>query len=144
MIKPVRIGDSHGQPRDTAPAGVYPRLVVVSVTNVNPRDRPVVQREPQFVREREVEHPAHEEDGKNPTSIPIQSLEESIDLPDQVQHDLKKGSLRFFGVFSEKPLDVRTIESVVADDLKTIEVVSRLKRLNLPETGQHSFVVDVQ
>jgi hypothetical protein len=88
-------------------------------------------------------YPSYTDRDANPTSIPIKKTVEPVALAEEVQHDLSSGRLRLFAVFSMSALDVGAIEDTVARELRNGRTLANLDRLDLPETGQHSFLLTV-
>ncbi len=88
-------------------------------------------------------YPSYTDRDANPTSIPIKQTVEPVALAEEVQHDLRSGPLRLFAVFSMSALDVRAIEDRVAFELRDRRTLAKLDGLDLPDTGQHSFLLNV-
>ena len=88
-------------------------------------------------------YPAHVNARENPMSIPISYSDTPLTLPEQVRHPLKPGKVRLFGMFSETPLDVNKIESIIQREMKLSGSIEKLSRLSLTKTGQHSFIMSV-
>jgi len=60
-----------------------------------------------------------------------------------VQHDFTSGQLRLFAVFSMSALEARAVELAIARGLRTRGTLAQLERLDLPATGQQSFLLTV-
>jgi hypothetical protein len=88
-------------------------------------------------------YPSYTDSDANPLSTPIRPAKGPVALADQVQHDLGSGSLRLFAVFSMSALKVRTIEDAAVRALRASRSLEKLEHLDLPETGQHSFLLTV-
>ena len=59
-------------------------------------------------------HPAFEDSRNNPQSIAIETSDEPIHLREEIGHELRPGRLRLLAVFSGEPLDVLSVEEIVA------------------------------
>ena len=58
-------------------------------------------------------YPAYLNENTNPTSIPITASETGVELREVIQHNLASGPLTLYGLFSNTPIDVKTIEAHV-------------------------------
>jgi hypothetical protein len=88
-------------------------------------------------------HPAYTDASQNPISISLAPSSEPIALEEAVRHRLSPGWLRIVGLFSRKPLDVKSVEAVVMKTIAEQGGAARVERLPLEETGQHSFLLRV-
>lgn len=89
-------------------------------------------------------YPAHVDSSKNPRSIRIRAGERATELPDQVRQEWGAGALRIFGLFSDRPLDIRSVEQRVARQMAEVRTVERLERINIDGVGQHSLLLRVR
>jgi hypothetical protein len=88
-------------------------------------------------------YPAYSDGNANPLSIPIRPAKAPVALADEVQHDLQSGSLRIFAVFSMSALEARAVEAAAVRALRANQSLERIDHLDLPETGQQSFLLTV-
>lgn len=79
-----------------------------------------------------------------PPGTAIRSAAEPVELPEQVQHDLKPGALRIFGLFSVEPLAQPALEAELKRAVQGAGSVTKLERLDLPGVGQHSLLLEVK
>ncbi|MBW1809652.1 MAG: hypothetical protein JRJ87_15765 [Deltaproteobacteria bacterium] len=89
-------------------------------------------------------YPAYQQAGQNPQSIRIEKSKWSVQLPDQVRHQLNPGRLRIFALFTRQALDVEMVESIIKRDLEKQGSLAQLERLNIEGTAQQSFLLDVE
>jgi hypothetical protein len=80
-------------------------------------------------------HPAYTAAGEDPASIKISKDAEGMELKEQVRHEYPEGRLWIYGLFTDEPVRVSAIESMVKG-------TSRGKRIPL-EGGQHILVTEV-
>jgi hypothetical protein len=79
-----------------------------------------------------------------PPDTPIRGATEPVELPEQVEHALRPGALRIFGLFSAQPLSRSDIEARLKRALDAAGSVAALSRLDLREAGQHSLLLEVK
>ena len=87
--------------------------------------------------------PAHLNPDGNPQSIPIEHTQETVDLPDDVRHKLQPGFIRIFSLFSVEPLDVQSIETQIAQEMKEADGLFQVFRLQIEGVGQQSFFLRI-
>ena len=63
-------------------------------------------------------YPAYLDEKTNPTSINITPSQTGVELREVIVHDLAKGPLTLYGLFSNKPIDVKTIEALVKSNVE--------------------------
>jgi len=89
-------------------------------------------------------YPPRAEPDHEAPSLPIAGNGEPTELPEEITQELVPGPLRFFGLFSTKPLSVRDVEAAVALDLARAGGVTHLERLTISEAGAYSLLVRVE
>ena len=73
----------------------------------------------------------------------ILSSARPTELPDEVRHEWAAGPLRIVGLFTKTPLDVLTVERLVARQMVEAKTVERLSRIEIAGAGQHSRLLRV-
>jgi hypothetical protein len=58
-------------------------------------------------------HPAWEDNSKDPVAVALEKKPGIHELAEAISHDLKGGKMLIYGVFSDRPITVRQIESLV-------------------------------
>jgi hypothetical protein len=82
--------------------------------------------------------------GEELESVQIFHDDEPHTLPDAVRQPLEPGPLRFFALFTARPLRTSEIERRVEADFAAAQrSVERLSQLGIDDAGQHSFLVRV-
>jgi hypothetical protein len=89
-------------------------------------------------------YPAHEKRDENPCSISVRQTHEETPLPDEVQHHLLPGQLKIWALFSKTPLCVSSIEQLLKETFTKARSLSAIRRLDLPETTQHTSELSVR
>ena len=88
-------------------------------------------------------YPAYNDAQQNPKSVPIEASAETKSLGEEIRHKLSPGWLRVVGLFSDRPLDVATIERLVERGLSERGSVVSFELLPIEDTGQLSKLVRV-
>jgi hypothetical protein len=88
-------------------------------------------------------YPGYTDPSKNPTSIEITTNGKRVSLPDEVVHSYAPGRMRFFGLFTDTPLNVLDVEQNIRKQLDKVGSLSQLKRLSSIKGGQWSIEVEV-
>lgn len=89
-------------------------------------------------------HPAFTSPSENPTSLAIEFTQKPRELMEAVEHDLKPGWLRVFGLFTTAPMDVANVEALVDESLKVQPDITQMKRIPVEKSGQHTFLLHVE
>jgi len=89
-------------------------------------------------------YPAYTEPGQNPKSVSVAASQETQNLGEEIRHKLSPGWLRIVGIFSERPLDVQTIERLVAQTMAERGGVEKIDTLPIENVGQLSKLIRVE
>ena len=89
-------------------------------------------------------HPAHETGATSGQSLAIAAATAPQELSEAITQPLSPGWLRIYGIFSRTPLATALIEQAMQTALEHERDVTRLGRLPLADTGQHTFLVKVE
>ncbi|MFC1609424.1 anti-sigma factor family protein [Myxococcota bacterium] len=87
-------------------------------------------------------HPAFENPDTNPISVAVGTNDDPVHLREEIGHDLRSGGLRLFGLFSQEPLGVLSVEETVVDSFGSTGIED-LERLPIERTGQQSLLLHV-
>lgn len=82
-------------------------------------------------------HPAYTQEGEDPVSITISKGAERIELREKVRHDYPEGRLWIYGLFTNAPMRVSSIE-------KMLTTTTRGKRIPIEGSAQHILVTEVK
>lgn len=88
-------------------------------------------------------YPAHLHADENPKSIAIHQTEGAVQLPDEIEHDLMPGKLRIWALFSEDPLDVKSVEKSITEGFKRQQNIELLKHIGGYDIAQQSYLLEV-
>ena len=82
-------------------------------------------------------HPAYTRTGEDPQSIGISKGAERIELREKVRHEYPEGKLWIYGLFTNEPMRVSSIE-------KLLETTAPGERIPLPGSAQHILATEVK
>lgn len=82
-------------------------------------------------------HPPYTQEGDDPSSISISKSVERIELREKVRHDYPEGRLWIYGLFTNAPQKVSSIE-------KMLTTTTRGKRIPIEGSAQHILVTEVK
>ena len=87
--------------------------------------------------------PEYADVNENPLSIDARHDGGYISLPEEVTHDFHPGRVRFYGLFTRSPLDVRRIEADIRRCFEVASCFDGLDRIPSIEGGQWTQTVTV-
>ena len=82
-------------------------------------------------------HPAYTQEGDDPASIKISKDAERVELREKVRHDYPEGRLWIYGLFTNEPMKVSSIE-------KMMKTTAPGKRLPIEGSAQHILTLEVK
>ncbi len=81
-------------------------------------------------------YPAYLDERTDPTGIPIRQGVRNVELFEKIQHKLSPGPLNIYGLFTDQPLSVATIEELIGNS-KEPENDLHIGRLPIEDSGQY-------
>jgi hypothetical protein len=89
-------------------------------------------------------YPAYTAPGQNPKSVGIGASAEFQPLGEEIRHQLSPGWLLIVALFTEKPVDVETVERLVAQALSDQKSVENIGDLQIQNAGQMTKLLRVE